>query len=700
MSIALLFPPGTDPRAPHLALPSLAAATRGANLKTTMWDLDIGGLISLLSVESLSRAGQAVRARVEGRSSTTPWVRRLAAISEYLVENALPALMTLRDKQRFYDPNQYNLARSTICDALDLVSAARPGVRYNIAPIVYDLAGVDPTKLGDLVDATSDAARNLFMDHWETDLFPQLAKSQPLLIGITITNRQQLLPGLFLARELRRRGQFVVLGGTVLTKFPQDLQQRPAFFETFADAVVLYEGETALLALTEQLAGSRDLSRVPNLLYLENGLVRATETHVEEVNQLPCPDFEGLPLHDYLAPELVLPILTGKGCYFNRCKFCDIPYINHIAKKAYRLRSPELVAEDCVTLNQRFGCRHFEITDEALSPKLLDRLADALAPHAARRFSFVGYARLEPGFTPQLCKKLADMGMKKVFFGLESGSQKTLDHMDKGIDVTDAPIVLQNCRDAGINFHIFSMIGFPEETPESARETFTFFTRNASIIDNPGNTFDIHPFGLELRTRYFSEAKSLGALIRPEALKRDFVIGLGEDHWTNQRGLTADEVKRFISASRRELRDIYVRYHNCPEHLWPGYEEYAILYSDYYAAGDFPFSTSVPGDDDPRAYRLRWSPLIWVERDAGLLSVRGRHGRARLPADIYQFFRRDVFETHAHAVSAFRRIRTDLSVSECSAVLRRITNTLIGDGLVAIDLSPPRAEQPAPGRAA
>ena len=85
---------------------------------------------------------------------------------------------------------------------------------------------------------------------------------------------------------------------------------------------------------------------MPNYLYLEKGVVKVTPSRTEDVPSLPTPDFDGLPLDRYLSPAPVLPILTGKGCYFNRCKFCDIPYINHISKKAYRVRSAGQVVED------------------------------------------------------------------------------------------------------------------------------------------------------------------------------------------------------------------------------------------------------------------------------------------------------------------------------------------------------------------
>jgi radical SAM superfamily enzyme YgiQ (UPF0313 family) len=503
------------------------------------------------------------------------------------------------------------------------------------------VAGCDPQVLADLFRVTGDRSANVFAEHWEDDVFPALDRDRPDLVGITITNRQQILPGLMLARGLRERGHFVVLGGTVFTKFADTLARRPAFFRAFADGVVVYEGETALLELLRQLDGLGHFDKVPNYLYRDGDAVRVTPTHLENVDELPTPDFEGLPLREYLAPAPVLPILTGKGCYFNRCKFCDIPYINHISPKAYRVRSPERIVGDVRTLARRFGASHFVITDEALSPRLLGELADAFAAHPGERHHFTGYARLESGFTPELCARLARMGMRKVFFGLESAAQRTLDHMDKGTKVADAPRILRNFRDAGIGFHTFSIIGFPEEDEASARETFRFFADHRDVIDQPGNSFDVHPFGLELRTRYFEEAAALGARIRPEALAKDFVIGVGARDWENTRGLGAGRVAELLGGEfYPALRAIYRRFHNCPVHLWPAFEEYAVLYAAHYADRLFRARTCLPGPDEG-PFRVRWSPAALVERSGDRVRLTGRDAGEELPAPLHRLFAAD-----------------------------------------------------------
>lgn len=687
MHVTLIFPPATDPRAPHLALPYLAAVLRRAGISTRLIDADIGSLIALLRPEAIIRNVRNLKLR--SPSSIEPGVlSRLLRRGEALVEEMPRAFATLRDKEGFYDAHRFHAARDALLDGVDLASVAsgRP-IRYSLCPIQYDIDGVDEQRLGDLIAATADRRNNLFEDYWETELLPSVDAGRPDLIGISIVNRQQLLPGLALARRLRARGLFVVLGGTVFTKFVSQLMQLPTFFEHFADGVIAYEGETAILELVSQLGSGRDFSRVPNYLYAEDGRVHLGKTHVEDVDELPTPDFEGLPLHDYLAPEPVLPILVGKGCYFNECKFCDIPFINHVSRKPYRVRSPQKIAQDVVNLNDRFGCRHFEITDEALPPRLLEKLADELKPYADRQLSFTGYARLEPGFTAGVCGKLAKMGMRKLFFGLESGDQATLDHMKKGIRIADVRPVLTHCRDAGILFHIFSIVGFPEETVASARNTLRFFENNLDIIDHPGNTFDIHPFGLELRTDYFANAGRLGLNIPAEALKKEFVIGI-KTGWSNTRGLSRAEVADLVTRYNDVLRQVYCRFHNSQMHLWPGFEEYAVLYADHYATRDFHFRTALPTEHDTARFTIGWCPDVAIESRAGWVKVSSRWKTVEVTEITYRM----LDSPHPRTLAQFfaECIALNLVGTEVAAepTIRGAINELIGGRLLQLAAEP------------
>lgn len=608
MHVALLFPPAVDPRSPHLALPSLAAALRREGARVELRDLNLEGLLWHCAPARLAEAAEACRARLDIASGDARIALRQAlARAGFVVEGAQRAIAALRDPGAFFDPDRHHEARATLRQALALVSAASGRVRYELSSAAYEVEGTDRGKLRDLISVTGDPSANLFQRFWEEELFPGLDADRPDFVGVSILNGQQVLPGLMLCRALRARGHRVIVGGTVFAKFVPQLQRRPEFFAHFCEALVPYEGEAAFRGL---LADPDDLSRAPNLLSLDaRGRPTLGPVQVERVDDLPTPDYTGLPLSSYLAPHPVLPILTGKGCYFNRCKFCDIPHINHISEKAYRVRSPELVADDLATLHRRHGARHFVVTDEALSPRLLLRLADALEARgvlAEVRPRLVGYARLEPGFTAETCRRLHAMGMRKLYFGLESASQRVLDHMDKGIRVADAPPVLRHCADAGIAAHVFSIVGFPEEQEADARATLAFFRDHAEVLAHPRNSLDIHRFGLDLRTEYYENAARYGVdvdLARVGA--QDFPTTARS--WQNTRGLGESDVQRLLDEFEGVLRATFAGTRLYPEQHWPGFEEYAVLYGDRYEDAPFLHRTALPASGERARFRLQWA---------------------------------------------------------------------------------------------
>ncbi|HET9929634.1 MAG TPA: hypothetical protein VFQ35_03055, partial [Polyangiaceae bacterium] len=263
----------------------------------------------------------------------------------------------------------------------------------------------------------------------------------------------------------------------------------------------------------------------------------------------------------------------------------------------------------------------------------------------------------------------------------------TLDHMDKGVDISDAVDVLKSCRAANINFHIFSMIGFPEETEESAETTFRFFVDNARVIDHPGKTFDIHPFGLELRTRYFSEAEQMGVFVPAAALGKEFTIGVASGEWQNTRGLGAARVEELISSYISRLHRVYRTHHNCPGHLWPGFEEYAVLYADKYEARRFPYMTRLPDESDDRAFRVVRSGLTYVEAGRDRVTLLGHYGK--LETSRTNFALLDVEEEQVFAELA-ATLRGAVPAEHASTVVdlyREYVHTLVGQGFVTVQLS-------------
>jgi radical SAM superfamily enzyme YgiQ (UPF0313 family) len=634
--VALIHPPGTDPRSPRLALPSLAGYLRTQGVAVHLLDLDLESFEAVVSRASLARAAHVVRAnRLSGKSEAAD-ADRLVALADRLPETAPEALGVFRAPEKFYDGYRRVAARETLLDALDLLSAAcRRPVHYGLEPLRYDVDGVDPTRFADLERVTADQDANLFRDHWEAEVFPSLANGSFDLIGISIAVRFQLIPALMLARELRARGHFIVLGGSFLQRYGESLTRLPRFFELFADGAVVGDGETATLELLRQLEGRREFREVPNYLYLDDGNVRRTRTHLEDVASLPAPDFSGLPLDRYLVPHRVLPVLVGRGCYWGECKFCEIPHNNRISEQPYRFRLPEKVVEDVLGLATRFDCRHFVIGDEAVRPEAMEAIADGLAAAGREDLRFAAYIRFEQGFTPSRLKKLERMGLRRVLLGLESGWQPTNDHMRKGIRVSDVRPALQNLREAGISFALFALVGLPEESEQSARATFEYFERNADLFDAPGCSFDVRPFELLANSPYLKEADDLGLQFDADLLSNEFPIGVGQQ-WENSRGLTRTQIERLFEEYMPRISRIAARSRSGvgPVPLWPIWDEWALLYSDRYHRQPFPYRSTIPESGDARV-ELSWNPFLGVTRLENEVRLSSR--RLTLVLDLQSF---------------------------------------------------------------
>ncbi len=131
-----------------------------------------------------------------------------------------------------------------------------------------------------------------------------------------------------------------------------------------------------MLELTRVLADAGDLAKVPNLIYKDNAHIRVNaRKEPEQIGNLPLPDFSDLPLDRYLAPQLALPLLTARGCYFGKCAFCNVGYGE--AESFSQLRAEQL-ADQMMALHKQYGVQHIFFADEAITPRNLKNLSPML----------------------------------------------------------------------------------------------------------------------------------------------------------------------------------------------------------------------------------------------------------------------------------------------------------------------------------
>ncbi len=161
-----------------------------------------------------------------------------------------------------------------------------------------------------------------------------------------------------------------------------------------------------------------------------------------------------------------LNIVASRGCPY-RCNWCARP----IYGDSFHIRSAESVAEEMGELKGTFGAEHLWFADDlfGIKPRWVLELADAVERRAAA-LPFKMQSRVNL-MTEETAGALKRAGCTEVWMGVESGSQKILDAMDKGTRVEQAAIARENLQRQGIRACFFLQFGYPGETWEHIQKT-------------------------------------------------------------------------------------------------------------------------------------------------------------------------------------------------------------------------------------
>jgi anaerobic magnesium-protoporphyrin IX monomethyl ester cyclase len=152
-------------------------------------------------------------------------------------------------------------------------------------------------------------------------------------------------------------------------------------------------------------------------------------------------------------------IATTRGCPYH-CNWCAKP----IYGQRYATRSPKKVVEEMAWLARSFSPDHLWIVDDVfgLKPGWVEEFARLLHERGLR----VPYRCLMRAdqVTPAVARALAASGCRMLWMGAESGSQKVLDAMEKGLRVDDIRLASRLLRAEGIDVGVFLQFGYPGET--------------------------------------------------------------------------------------------------------------------------------------------------------------------------------------------------------------------------------------------
>jgi hypothetical protein len=483
----LCFPPNWNPAMPHLALPTLAGFLRAQGVEVIQRDLNIEVFDEVLTGRYLTGALARLRHDYGPRGDRRP-PRPVAAPRE-LVAWALArgpqvaarvewAKRTIRSPAFFDGPTGLG-AIETIADALQIASLP-------FFPAALELNTYRPALTADstrnILHEVRDPQFNMLRAIYQRGLIADIERMRPDVVGISIPSMAQMVPGLTIAALIKEHGLpcHVTVGGPHITMLRERLARAPALFELI-DSAVVFDGEVPLVQLCEALASHGDLSKVPNLIYRDGTAIRVTERKKpEKIGALPLPDFEGLPLDRYLAPRLVLPLLTARGCYYGKCAFCNVGYGE---PESFSLLRSEMLAEQMYTLKRRYGVEEIFFSDEALTPRTLRELSLILHRDGTPLW-WGGCARFERPLSGELLRLMYAGGCRMILFGLESASEAIIQRMAKGTQLEHMHRILRESAEAGIWNHTFFFFGFPGETLDDAQQTVNFLYEHRQHINS------------------------------------------------------------------------------------------------------------------------------------------------------------------------------------------------------------------------
>jgi len=455
MKIVLIYPPQAQPFLPHLALPSLKAFIQlHSSIEVEMIDASIESYEYFLSPEFSSER-------------SAPVIESIEKARQYL-SRGLDS----------FDEEKYYHSIEVLQNALKDVSVRYPGAALDLKDFRMNYSTSSSEQI---VRASKDYSQNPYLEFYEKKLIPRIMELSPALVGISIGWFSQLIPGFTLARLIRnaKADLHITIGGSVITHLKDVLVYKRKLFPLVSSFAV-YEGETSLLELASAIRDKRSIEGVPGLIYPhgKKEVKINAPSLLSHLDELPSPDFEGLPLGRYLSPVPYLPIAASRGCYWNRCAFCS----HHYSLSSFRSRTTETVLGDMKKLRERFGASHFYFVDDALPPALVTGLPSAIEREHCQ-FYWGGELRFDRVFQNTDFSTIYRGGCRFLLFGMESACQRVLDLMNKGIDSSMITGILKNSHQAGIINWVFLFLGFPGETRDEALMTVEFVIRNRDYID-------------------------------------------------------------------------------------------------------------------------------------------------------------------------------------------------------------------------
>jgi len=270
----------------------------------------------------------------------------------------------------------------------------------------------------------------------------------------------------------------IVCAGSHSPHFALELMKK----ENLPDFWIAGEYDFTVSELASAMEKGVDPASVAGVFNASNKNVPAFAS-VKDLDSLPEPLFEALPVANYSDPVCGLPSPSGqtflsRGCPF-KCSFCVWPQVVY-GNRSYRTRSIEKALAEVETLINTYKCESFYFDDDTanIGEERMKFLASEIVRRKLNIYPWAMMARADCMTDPML-EALAAAGLYAVKYGVESVSPALTDACGKGTNLEKFRRAIEKTKSLGIKMHLTFTFGLPGETPETIDETVDFAIKTA-----------------------------------------------------------------------------------------------------------------------------------------------------------------------------------------------------------------------------
>ncbi len=475
MNAIFVFPPIWTKKSPSTGITSISGYLKNFDYNTKIFDLNIDFYNEFLTDNNFNESYKFISALINKENLSEKEKRIISIFKEHEEEyNKAKDKVDLSVKQvkskAYYDCEQYKTASGIIETASELISLA-------FYPyIIKDerIENVERKLCFEDYKAESSKYTNVFSSFMKRKA-ADIAKERPACVGISINFEGQMLAGLTLSYILKKEYNIkTVLGGTHITRSMENILRDFDFFDGFADFVMIGDGEIPTLRLLQYLDGKTDINNVPSIIYKKDNKIIQNKLLDEQISISFVQDFEYTKNKEYFLPEKVFPINISKGCYWGKCTFCDFGL-------QYTNKKLDKVISEIKYMKKNYGAKYFYLTDSALAPRTAKEFASMLIEEKLD-IRWTTFLRFENVYDKEFLSYLYKAGLRCVSWGLESGSQKILNLMNKGTKIDVIKRILQDSSMLGIANRLTVIYLFPGETFADFCDTVNFIKENQKNI--------------------------------------------------------------------------------------------------------------------------------------------------------------------------------------------------------------------------